>query len=175
MKVWAAPFSTPPLFGALGAIALGACLALPARATSMPERTAAEVAAESELVVEATALSSRTAWVGGRIVTFTELRIERALRARDELVPAAVTVALPGGELDGIGQRVAGAPRLLVGGRYLLCLSAEVLGGARTVVGLWQGAWRVDGAGALVPFTHQGPAPTATPRAALERVLLGPP
>lgn len=149
-------------------IAVGASLAPPARATSMPERTADEVVADSELVIEATVLSARVARVGGRLVTYRVVRVDKVLKAAlpaGTPAPSSVTVVLPGGELDGIGQRVAGTPELVVGGRYLLCLSAPVLQGARTVVGLWQGVWRVDGDGGLRPFTHDGEA------SAGERVL----
>ena len=169
----------PPRAGRIAACPLLLCvalvLALPSRATSMPERSTAEVAAASDLVVLATALSARAAWVGGRIITFTELRVERTLRGAGPRTPATVTVALPGGELGDIAQRVPGTPAMLVGGRYQLCLGAEVLGGARTVVGLWQGAWRVGEGDAVVPFTHDGPAPATVPRAFIERDLTGAP
>ena len=148
--------------------------AAPAVATSMPPRTDEEVAAASDLVIEATALAARTAWLGGRIVTFTELRVERVLRSRAAAPPSVVTVALPGGRLAGIAQRVAGAPELQVGARYLLCLSGEVLHGARTVVGLWQGAWLVE-RGTVRGFRHGGLDATASPRAPIERALAGSP
>lgn len=157
------------------AFAAALLLALPVRATTMPERSAAEVAAASALVVEATVLGARVVRVERRIVTVTELRVERVLRTAEAGVPpTVVTVALPGGELAGVTQKVPGTPELRVGSRYLLCLSAEVLAGARAVVGLWQGAWLVDG-GELRAFTHVGLAPAFSTRASLERVLAGAP
>lgn len=166
-QAWPAARSIAALAGLL-------LVAATARATSMPPRTHEQVAAASELVVEATAITTRTAWVGGHIVTFTDLRVERVLRSRAPAPPSVLTVALPGGRLDGIAQRVAGAPELRAGERYLLCLSGEVLRGAHTVVGLWQGAWLLD-RGAVRGFTHDGVATTASPRASLERALLGAP
>ncbi|MBI1948097.1 MAG: hypothetical protein HYS27_20570 [Deltaproteobacteria bacterium] len=159
----------------LGVFAAALLLTLPVGATTMPERSAAEVAAASALVVEATVLDARVVRVERRIVTVTELRVERVLRSAEPgVAPTVVTVALPGGELAGIAQKVPGTPELRVGARYLLCLSAEVLAGARAVVGLWQGAWLVDG-GALRPFTPAGLAPAPLARASLERAFAGAP
>lgn len=147
-----------------------------ARATTMPERSPAEVAQASALVVEATVLSEEVRRVGGRLVTVRELQVHEVLRSSEgAAAPARVSLVLPGGELEGIGQRVAGTPRLKEGARYVLCLSAPVLGAARTVVGLWQGVWRVDGQGALLPFTHHGEAALAMPRAVLLPALQGQP
>lgn len=155
------------------AVALGSA---PARATTMPERSPAEVAQESALVVEATVVSEEVRRVGGRLVTVRELQVHEVVRSSESAAaPARLSLVLPGGELEGLGQRVAGTPALRVGGRYLLCLSAPVLDAARTVVGLWQGVWRVDGQGALLPFNHEGEAALSVPRALVLPLLRGRP
>ncbi len=158
-----------------GAIACAALATAPSAATTMPDRGPAEVAAASELIVEGTVLDARVQVAGGRIVTVRTVRVERLVRpapSAPTLRPGStVTVVLPGGELAGLGQRVAGTPDLAIGERYVLCLSAPVVLGARTIVGLWQGVWRVTAGGALEPFTHAGPAPTALDRAALVSAL----
>lgn len=149
-----------------------------ARATTMPERSPEQVAALSELVVEATVISSRVERTGGRLVTVREVRVGEVLRSAlpaDVVLPRVLTVVLPGGELDGLGQRVAGTPSLQVGQRYLLCLSAPFWRGARTVVGLWQGVWRVDDAGGVHAFAHDGEVPAVVPPTLVWRALRGRP
>ncbi|MCC7074919.1 MAG: hypothetical protein IT383_26650 [Deltaproteobacteria bacterium] len=142
-------------------------------ATTMPERGPGEVAAASELVIEGTVLDARVQIAGGRIVTVRTVRVERVLRSASSAAPPpTLSVALPGGIIDGYGQRVAGTPELEVGGRYVLCLSEAVVLGARTIVGLWQGVWRVATHDELVPFTHAGPAARRITRGALFPLLV---
>lgn len=162
------------VFGAI--LACAALCAPPAAATTMPERGPDEVAAASELVVEGTVLDARVQVVGGRIVTQHTVRVEHMVRAATHVdPPLTVSVVLPGGAIGGIGQRVAGTPELQVGSRYVLCLSAPVVLGARTIVGLWQGVWKVGANDALTPFTHGGPSTTVTTRAAVLSALGGAP
>src|SRR5688572_28220544 len=140
-----------------------------ARATTVT-LTLDEIVSQSDVVVRVTVVASSTRWVGRRIVTFHELRVDDVLRANGNAKsPSIMTLALPGGVVDGIGQRVAGTPELRAGSSYVLCLSKEMsLGKAsdrgRALVGLWRGAWTVLPDLTLAPFAHDV-APGTAPRA----------
>jgi hypothetical protein len=122
-------------------------LAQSAGATTVPALTPAQVAARSDVVVEGRVLSRESAWVGRRIFTFVTFEVDATLRgslAAAEARTRRVTVAIPGGVVGGLGQKVAGAPVLDDGARYALCLShANGPNGARGVVMYQRGAWRL--------------------------------
>lgn len=142
--------------GLLGAVLVGSLPAGPALATSAVPLSPADVRARSDLVAVVEVRSATSGWVGGRIVTFYDVMITEVWKAPTRDTPSQALVATLGGVVDGIGQHVAGMPKLEVGGRYLLCLGDESgPQGARGIVGLWQGAWRVDSEG-LRAFTHDG-------------------
>jgi hypothetical protein len=131
-------------------------------ATTTVTITADEAVSRGAALVSGTVLSRESAWIAGRIVTFHQLQAEEVWRsAPGEGVQAGatLTVATLGGVVDEIGQRVPGMPMLPVGGRVLLNLGpADGPRGARGVVGLWRGAWRLDDAFA-VPFAEGGAWP----------------
>jgi hypothetical protein len=92
-------------------------------------------------VVRARVLSTRCAWTDDsrRLVTFVE---EEVLEGWKGQATARLTVLQPGGELDGIGQRVPGVASLGVGEELVLFLERQ--GPLYRVEGLSQGVYRVQ-------------------------------
>lgn len=134
----------------------------PAHATTVEPLSLAELGARSDLVAEVVVRSRSSSWVGRRIITFYEVEVLDGWRTQDREAPRTALVALPGGIVDDVGQRVPGTPVFDVGARYVLCLGDDVgPRGARGVIGLWQGAWLVDQRG-LVGFDHPGPRDPST-------------
>jgi hypothetical protein len=143
------------------ALAFGTLGAAPARATTVEPVSPAALAARSDLIARVVVRSAAPAWVGRRILTFYELEVLEAWRSADDEAPARVLLALPGGVVGALGQRVAGTPVLEEGARYVVCLGDDVgPRGARGIIGLWQGIWR-EGESGLVAFDHAGPVPPA--------------
>lgn len=101
-----------------------------------------ELVQHARLVLEARVLDARVlVEPGGRIVTEYELATLHTWWGED--LPTRV-VRLPGGVLpDGSGLWIPGVPRLAVGERAILFLSAPSAGGMRMPVGLFQGRMRV--------------------------------
>jgi hypothetical protein len=156
-----------------GAVALAAPLASPsgvstAEAAVSVQMSLDELVLGSTYVAVATAVERRAAWEEGpggrRIVTYTRLRVERAVAGE----PAGeVWVKTLGGVVGKVGQAVSGEAQIAIGSTSLLFL---VQAGADLVVnGLAQGHFpllgRADGpptlaaspdAGLLVP--RRGPS-----------------
>ena len=122
---------------------LAACLgrAGGAEASTMLALDLAELTARADDVVLATVIGARAEPARGLIVTRVLVRVEVTVAGRsgpaDEL-----EVIVPGGELDGLGLLVQGAPRLEPGRRYLLFL--ERTNPSFRVVGMAQGAMPVE-------------------------------
>jgi hypothetical protein len=121
-------------------------------------------------VVRARVTSSRCAWTEDhrRLVTFVEMEVLEGWKGP---APATLTVLQPGGERDGIGQRVAGVASLNAGEELVLFLERQ--GQLHRIVGLSQGVYRVqrtaDGSAAwAVPVAVQGLALVAAPGSALQ-------
>jgi hypothetical protein len=93
-------------------------------------------AADEIVVVEVVGLRAEP-FPGGAIVTRVTALVERRVAGRT-VIGEAIDVIVPGGELDGLGMLVHGAPRLEPGGRYLLFLRR--VSPEYQVVGLAQGA-----------------------------------
>jgi len=139
------------------AFALIITFASGARATTVP-LTFDEIVTKSDVVARVTVVEASSRWVGRRIITFHELRVDEVLHGAT--ASRTVTLAVPGGVVDGIGQRVFGAPELRKGSSYVLCMSPELTIGTappdrgRAIVGLWRGAWKVQPDMTLAPFAH---------------------
>jgi hypothetical protein len=132
--------------------------ASPALASTAVEMDVSALAAASTDVVRGRVLASTPTWTADhrRIVTRVTLEVLEAWKG-----PGArqITVVQPGGELDGIGQRVAGVARLGPGEEVVLFL--ERAGPHHRVVGLAQGVYRVTADGAsggmhAVPASLEG-------------------
>ncbi|HEY3586177.1 MAG TPA: hypothetical protein VGK85_03445, partial [Myxococcaceae bacterium] len=116
---------------------LGAGAALASTAVRLD--TAALVAASSD-VVDGNVVSSTSVWTGDhrRIVTQVVVEVRDTWKGT---AAGRITVVQPGGERDGIGQRVSGVAPLSSGERVVLFL--ERTGPYHRVVGLAQGVYRV--------------------------------
>lgn len=152
----AAPGSRVLAIGLVVALAaVGAPAAAPARASSVVPMSHDELFAASDLVALVEVRSASPARVGRRIVTFLDVDVAEVWAfAGEGSAPQEALVAVLGGALDGLEQRVAGMPVLEPGQRYLLFLGKETgPHGARGVVGLWQGAWSIgpDGPHPFMP------------------------
>jgi len=125
-------------------------------------------------VVQARVTSSRTEWTEDhrRLMTFIELDVLQTWKGSPR---GRLTVVQPGGERDGLAQRVAGVAVLDVGNEVALFLERQ--GPLWRVVGLSQGVYRVerqaDGAARAVPVAVDGlqlvvpPGSSPHPRAAV--------
>jgi hypothetical protein len=132
-----------------------------AAAMTVPPMSDAELAARADLVVEGTVLDAEAKWVGRRIVTFYAIGCDDG-----DGTQRTITVAVPGGVVGVLGQRVPGAPTLEKGRRYRLFLGSPVgpraragESPARGIVGFFRGVQRVDvvaGAKVMVPFGVDG-------------------
>lgn len=132
--------------------------ALPAAASTAVELDLSALTAASTEVVRARVESSTTAWTGDhrRIVTYVTVAVLETWKGH---ASGEMVVVQPGGERDGIGQRVSGVTALREGDEVVLFL--ERSGPRHRVVGLSQGIYRVaaDGPkGALraIPASLEG-------------------
>lgn len=115
-----------------------------------------ELAREAELIVEGQVLRTHGVRRAGRIETEVLLAVERTHAGRDE---ALRWITLPGGVLpSGDGLLLAGMPRLAVGERVVLFLSAANSLDVRVPVGLAQGKWSVLRATDGRRWVRQAPA-----------------
>jgi len=111
------------------------------RATLLVPSATTERAARAAAVIVGRVDSTRVAWEGQRIVTYSLVATERVL------VGAAaprLEVVTPGGTIDGIGMRVLGGPDLRRGSRSVLFLSAEPGDGAHHILDLHDGALAIE-------------------------------
>jgi hypothetical protein len=92
-------------------------------------------------VVRVEVRSARCEWTEDhrRLVTFVEVLVLEAWKGG---AAGRLTVVQPGGERDGIGQRVSGVAPLSPGEELVLFLEAQ--GPLHRVVGLAQGVYRVQ-------------------------------
>ncbi len=101
-----------------------------------------DLTAASTHVVIATATEQRSAWEetpsGTRIVTYTRMKVERAVAGPAE---AELWVRTLGGVVDKIGQSVSGEAQLATGQRSLLFLAKVDVG--LVVVGMAQGHYPI--------------------------------
>ena len=129
-------------------------LAGPLHATTVPAYTVAQLQAAADVVVEGDVAMVESRWVGQRIVTFVTLVVGTAPRL------STVVVAVLGGQVGDITQRVPGSPQLDVGRRYRLYLGkaeGPEFNGERTrgVFGLFRGAFLIE-SGQPVAFGDDG-------------------
>lgn len=101
-------------------VALAAGAAAPGHASVVRVLGLPELLARADVLAVATVETTAAAWVDGRIVTDSVLRLDTPLRGGD--AGDRVTVRTLGGEVDGLGQRVFGEPSFQPGRRYLVFL-----------------------------------------------------
>jgi hypothetical protein len=130
--------TTPALL--LGALLAALAAPLPALATAAERVSVEALARASDAVVRGRVERRASRRVGPRIYTDVEVRAADVWRGG---APAVVKVVVPGGVVDGIGQRVDGAPSFTPGEEVVVFLSAGLRGEFR-VNGLAQGKFRVE-------------------------------
>ncbi len=145
-------------------------LAGPAVASSAIEMDVPALTRAASDVVRARVASTRCAWTEDhrRLVTFVEVEVLEGWKGP---APTRLTVLQPGGERDGIGQRVAGVVSLDVGEEVVLFLERQ--GQLYRVLGLSEGVYRVERAAdgtspRAVPVAVRGLTLVAAPRGALQ-------
>ncbi len=125
----------------------------------VPPMTEAELRRQADVVVDGRVTVQRVVRLGQRVFTFSTLIVGDGQQVR------SYVVALPGGDVDGVTQRVPGSPQLQLGARYRLYLGPATgpradahSPPARGVVGFFRGAFAIDDAhnDALVPFGDDG-------------------
>jgi len=134
-------------------IAVTAALALPflsarggpsraTRAGTAQRMEIEELVGHADLVLEVRVVSTQAVETeDGRIYTDCQMLVDRTFLGEDAGVR---TVRLPGGVLkSGRGMLVPGMPQLHAGQELFLCLSEPSANGARVVVGLTQGSFRI--------------------------------
>ena len=139
-------------------------LATPVLASTAVQMDLAALTAAASDVVEARVVSSSASWTGDhrRLVTHVLVEVGETWKGT---ASGRITVVQPGGERDGIGQRVSGVAPLASGERVVLFLERN--GPYHRIVGLAQGVYRV--------VSTAGTAELNAVPAALEDLELVPP
>jgi hypothetical protein len=117
--------------------------AWPAAGAVMLPASVEELARGSDAVVRGRVLDTAPRWSadGRRIVTEVEVTVSGVWRGA---APGRLRVIAPGGDRDGVAQRVVGAPAFTPGEEVVLFLARR--GPSWRVRGLALGKYRVDGA-----------------------------
>lgn len=107
-------------------------------ATIVVRMTVSQMVNRAQLVVEGTITETRARWDENHryIITEAQVKISRTLKGKAGT--STITVRTLGGEVDGLGLYVAGAPKFKVGEEALLFLERHPVKDWR-VVGLSQG------------------------------------
>lgn len=152
---------------------LAGLLALSASAAVVMDLSDEELVARSDVVVRGTVLETRAekSADGAQIFTRAVIRVDEPLKGAPG---ATVTVTVPGGEIDGIGQSVPGAPTFRAGEEVVVMLHRRK--GPRGwygVEGLGRGKFTVtqtERGKVAVPQIEQIELVHRTPGGKLERV-----
>jgi hypothetical protein len=125
----------------LRALFVFSLLAAGAEASSVVQMDVAALTRAASDVVRVRVSSTECAWTDQhrRLVTLVQVEVLERFKGQ---ATGTLRVVQPGGELDGIGQRVFGVAKLAVGEEVVLFL--EQKGPWRGIVGLAQGAYRVE-------------------------------
>ncbi len=143
------------------AVILGLCPL--ANASTARRANLSELTKHASLVAIGTVASKSSAWETTRIYTTSEVLLEEIWLQGDTVDPSklalkgktpSISVKTLGGVVGDIGQTVAGSPNLIQGQTYLLFLT-ETAPKSYAVVGLSQGAFKVDG-DRLIQLSNQG-------------------
>lgn len=122
-------------------VLLVALLPAPASATILANWSLDDVVAHADLIVVGTVGASRSVKVGRRVLTETDIQVERTLFG---LAGPTVVVTQPGGRDGRYVTTVPGVVSLTPGDRLLLVTHLD-REGRRWVVGLCLGAFRIAG------------------------------
>jgi hypothetical protein len=127
----------------IGAAALLLASAL-GQAATMVELGADEMVARSQAIVMGEVVSTASRLQGRFIVTDVTIRLDRAALKGNLQVGQTLTLTELGGEVDGLGMRVSGAPVYRLSDRVAVFASTRSDGSYRTL-GLSQGLFRIQG------------------------------
>ena len=125
------------------AVMLGFCLALPAGATTLVRMSLSQLAQASSIIVQGqvVAQSARVNASGTRIMTYTTVQVEKALKGRP---PSTIIIEQPGGTAGNFHVHVPGTAYLRPQMQYVLFLEPRAgRSGTFHTVGMMQGAFRV--------------------------------
>jgi hypothetical protein len=119
------------------------CVAVTANATVVQGMDVAALAQASQRVIRGRVITTRSQWdpSGLRISTTHTVEVDEVLTGEST---ATVSVFQWGGLVNGIGQRVMGEAHLVTGDNVVLFLERAPTPGVFRLVGLAQGAWRVQ-------------------------------
>jgi len=130
----------PLLVAAPLALAALTIHAPPARASTFVETSVEETARVADAVVRGKVLRTAARWVGGRIVTEAEISVASAWKGDPG---ERIVVAVPGGRVGDLAQRVSGAPTFQAD-EEVVVFAARAGGGRWGVAGLALGKYRVE-------------------------------
>ena len=117
-------------------------MTLPAGATVLRFVPFEEQVDSAGVIVVAVMQSQSSRMTSGLIFTDFQFRVEETVKGNPG---TNITVRVPGGEANGVGQSVDGAPKFESAGRYVLFLE-PINGSLWRVVGFSQGSYTVSGA-----------------------------
>jgi hypothetical protein len=124
-------------------VLLGFWLAAPAGATTLVRMSLSQLAQASSTIVQGRVITQATRTNAGntRVYTYTTVQLEKTLKGQP---PATINIQQPGGTVRNFHVRVPGTALLRPGTQYVLFLEPAPAGGAYHLVGMMQGAFRVD-------------------------------
>ena len=114
------------------------------RAATLEKLTLDDMTARSTAIVRARAVSSSARFVGSTIYTETHFQVLETWKGPNA---AEIVVSEPGGTVGAVTQNYAGVPRFTAGEEQVLFLWTGPSGRTQ-VMGLTQGIFQVQGAGA---------------------------
>src|SRR5689334_6598932 len=111
--------------GGCKALLLLACLALPARATTLARMSLAEMAGAADTIIQARCVSTSARWDNGMIWTFAEFALVDTFKGAP---PKRITVRAPGGRVGNLVAAVEAAPQFTPGYEMVLFLENNQAG-----------------------------------------------
>lgn len=108
-------------------------------ATTLMRMSVAAMSQAAKAVARVHCLSNSTLWDSGEIWTLTVFEVQQVWRG---VLPAEITVRLPGGRVSNITSTISGVPRFRPGEEAVLFLESSPRGGF-SVVAWQQGTFRI--------------------------------
>jgi hypothetical protein len=110
-------------------------------ATSLLRLELPSLARQADAIVHGRVRDVRSRWSSGHLRIVTEVSID-VLDAWKGRPGSSVLLVQPGGEVDGLGQRIEGLPRFAPSEEVVVFLARQ--GGVFSVTGMAQGKFRVE-------------------------------
>lgn len=115
------------------AVAIVACLAAPAGATSLVRMSLDELVADNGTVVMGHVLDAVTRWNDDHTFMLTDVRIAVEETIKGRIKGEVITVTLMGGRIGDLTTLILGGAELIPGNSYVLFLNREELPGTRAL------------------------------------------